>query len=73
MHGLRCELSLLELDLGLTMNRLTWINGFHLNGKPLTNMQVVDKYNELKAAHDKLKSGTVAFYENQIKELNGSK
>ncbi len=50
-------------------NRMTFCNGFRLNGEELSTSQVVDKYNELKAAHDKLKAGTVAFYENQIKDI----
>lgn len=51
------------------INRLTFINGFRLNGEELTTAQVVDKYNEIKAQNDKLKKGAVAFYQNEINKI----
>ncbi len=55
-----------------SINRLTYVNGFRLDGKELTHSQVVDKFNEIKSAHDKLKKNTVNFYEKQIEEIKES-
>ena len=51
------------------IKRLTYVNGFKLDGVPLTEMEVVDKFNEAMTQNYKLKTGTVKHYENEIKKI----